>query len=249
MFAFCAIAASQENALTAVTASKTSQFVVLKEMPYSATRTITITKLGADGQTTTETLKSLLWRDGAGRTRQEDISEFPTIGKQRSINISDPVARVGYGWGDGDDIDKSANAVIVTHTPESWQEMDIWPDSSSTVKPQTLPTADQMRSSDPNIRFEILQPKVLSGIYVGGQRVTQTIPAGTAGNGQSITVTSEKWTSPELRLTVYSVQDDPRTEKRVLELTNIEGSQPDPSLFQPPADRPVWDTAQGHHPD
>lgn len=249
MLAFCAIAVSQETGSTAAAASKTTQIAVLKGMPYSAARTITITKFGADGQTTIQTLRSLLWRDDEGRTSQEDISEIPMIGETRTINISDPIARVGYSWHEGDRIDKRANPLIVSHTPESWQEVDIWPNSSSTVKLRTPPTADQIRSSDSNIKVEILQTKVLNGIYVEGQRVTRIIPAGTAGNGQSIAVTSEKWTSPELKLTIYSVQDDPRTGKTVLELTNIERSKPDPSLFKPPADRPILDATESHRHD
>lgn len=249
IIAFCAIAVSQETASTPAAASKTTQFAVLKGIPYSATRTVTITKLGADRQTTTQVSRSLLWRDAEGRTRQEDINPIPTIGEQHMIHISDPVARVGYTWADGDGVDKRANSVIVSHTPKSWQEVDIRPKSFSTIKPRPPTTADQMRSSDSNIKVQVPQPKVLNGAYVEGRLVTRVIPAKTAGNYQSIAVISEKWTSPELQLTIYSVQDDPRPEKNVLELTNIERSEPDPSLFQPPADRPKLDADQSRPPN
>jgi hypothetical protein len=249
IIAFCSMAVSQETASTAAAASKTIRLAVLKGMPYSATRTITITKLGADGRTTTQTLKSLLWRDAEGRTRQEDINGNPATGEARTINISDPVARVGYAWCDGDDIDRQANPVFVNYTPKSWQEVDIWPNSPPSVKFRTQCNADQMQSGRSNSNCQDLQPKMLNGIYVEGQRVTQVIPADIAGNGQSITGTSEIWTSPELELTIYSVQDDPRTERSVLELMNIDRSKPDPSLFQPPTDRPKMDATQSHHPD
>jgi hypothetical protein len=249
IIAFSSMAVSQETASTAAAASKTIQLAVLKGMPYSATRTITITKFGADGRTTAQTLKSLLWRDAEGRTRQEDISENPAMGEVRMINISDPVARVGYAWGDGDSIDKQANPVFVSYTPRSWQDLDIWRNSPSSVKFRTSCNADQAQSGRSNSNCQDLQPKVLNGIYVEGQRATWVIPAGIAGNGQSITVTSEKWVSPELELTIYSVQDDPRTERSVLELTNIECSKPDPSLFQPPTGRPKMNATQSHHPD
>jgi len=54
-------------------------------------------------------------------------------------------------------------------------------------------------------------------------------------------VTSETWTSPELRITVRLVKDDPRTGKVTTELTNIDRSDPAPSLFKPPVGYAVVD--------
>ncbi len=242
--ALCAMAVSQKPASTGAATAKATQFAVLKGMPYSATQTTTITKVEPDGQTTTQTLISLLWRDAEGRTRQDDINEN-MMGETRAINVSDPIARVGYAWNDGDDLDKRANPVIVSYTPESWREIDTWPDSQSSAKPQNPPLGDRARHSDPNVTVEMLQHKILNGIYVEGQRVTRTIPAGAAGSGKSIIGTLEKWYSPELQLTIYSVQDCPRSGKTVVEVTNINRSNPDPSLFQPPANRPKIDMATG----
>jgi len=54
-------------------------------------------------------------------------------------------------------------------------------------------------------------------------------------------VTSETWTSPELRITVRLVKDDPRTGKVTTELTNIDRSDPALSLFKPPVGYTVVD--------
>jgi hypothetical protein len=201
----------------------------------------TITKMESNGQITTETTKSLLWRDAEGRTRQDDIHESETLGETRTINISDPVTRVGYAWNDGEQLDKQANSVIVTHTPGSWQEVDSWPDSPSTAKSRTPSAPGPMPTKDPNMKLETLQPKELNGIHVEGQRTTQVIPAGKEKNDHEVTVTWEKWTSPELKITICSVRDDPHTGRTVIELSNIDRSNPARSLFQPPTDRPMHD--------
>jgi hypothetical protein len=102
-------------------------------------------------------------------------------------------------------------------------------------------------TNDPDRKFEILQPKELSGIHVEGQRITWVIPVGREGNDREIRVIQEKWTSPDLRITIYSVLDDSRTGRTVIELTNIDRSNPAPSIFQPPTDRPMYDVnAVGH---
>ncbi len=236
LIAFCAVALSQGRSQTDVV-PKPIKLAVFKEMPYSATRTITISKFGSDGQTTIQTLKSLLWRDAEGRTRQDDIEE----NEARAINIDDPVARVHYAWNDGDRLDKQANGVMVTHTPASHQEEDFWPDSSPKGQPRIPPTPGPVSTNDPDRKFEILEPKELNGIHVEGQRITWVIPVGREGNDHEMRVTREKWTSPDLRITVYSVLDDSRTGRTVIELTNIDRSNPAPSIFQPPTDRPMYD--------
>lgn len=47
-------------------------------------------------------------------------------------------------------------------------------------------------------------------------------------------LTSETWTSPDLKITARQVTDDPRTGKATTELTNIDRSDPAPSLFKAP---------------
>jgi hypothetical protein len=246
LIAFCAVAVPQDRGPTDG-APKPIKLAVYKEMPYSATRTVTISKLGTDGQTTTQTLRSLLWRDAEGKTRQDDIEENKTFGETRAINVDDPVTRVHYAWNDGGRLDKQANGVMVTHTPASWQEEDFWPDSSPKGQPRIPPTPSPVPTNDPDRKFEILQPKELSGIHVEGQRITWVIPVGREGNDREIRVIQEKWTSPDLRITIYSVLDDSRTGRTVIELTNIDRSNPAPSIFQPPTDRPMYDVnAVGH---
>jgi hypothetical protein len=54
-------------------------------------------------------------------------------------------------------------------------------------------------------------------------------------------VTSETWTSPDLKITVRQITDDPRSGKVTTELTNITRTDPDPALFQAPEGYTVRD--------
>jgi hypothetical protein len=102
------------------------------------------------------------------------------------------------------------------------------------------PPSGAMQSSS-KIDTETLPAGNIAGLYVEGTRTTEVIPAGAAGNDRDITVTSETWTSPELRITVRQVKDDPRTGKVTTELSNIDRSDPAPSLFKPPVGYTVVD--------
>jgi len=88
--------------------------------------------------------------------------------------------------------------------------------------------------NDLNATGETLPPTYINGLYVTGRRVRVVTPAGKEGNDHDITVTYENWKSPDLKVTVRSIQDDPRKGKTTIELTNIDRSNPDPALFAPP---------------
>ncbi|MBC7623918.1 MAG: hypothetical protein H7232_11070, partial [Aeromicrobium sp.] len=61
-----------------------------------------------------------------------------------------------------------------------------------------------------------------------------TIPAGEIGNKNSISVTTETWTSPDLQLTVYSKHSDPRVGDTIYRLTNLKRAEPSLALFSAP---------------
>jgi hypothetical protein len=83
-------------------------------------------------------------------------------------------------------------------------------------------------------RTEDLGDQSYEGISAHGTRTVTTIPAGAVGNERPIEITYEKWFSNELQMVVYSKQSDPRTGEHTYRLTNINRSEPDPSLFKVP---------------
>jgi hypothetical protein len=86
---------------------------------------------------------------------------------------------------------------------------------------------------------ENLGKQVIEGLEVEGKRTTVTIPAGQIGNEQPIMITNESWYSPELQVIIFSRRDDPMAGTTTYRLTNIVRAEPDPSLFELPADYTV----------
>jgi hypothetical protein len=81
-----------------------------------------------------------------------------------------------------------------------------------------------------------LGSKDFEGVRANGEKTTWTIEAGKFGNEKPIVIVSEKWTSPELMLTVYARDFDPRSGETLYKLTNLKRGEPDASLFKVPAD-------------
>ena len=87
-----------------------------------------------------------------------------------------------------------------------------------------------------------LEQKTLDGVLVEGRKTTTVIPAGQVGNEQPITIVSEQWTSPELKVLVLTHHSDPRTGESIYRLVNIVRAEPDRSLFMVPPDYTVKET-------
>ena len=93
----------------------------------------------------------------------------------------------------------------------------------------------------PEVTNEELGQQVIEGVAAEGHRSVQTWPAGAVGNDRAFQVVSEYWFSPEIKETVLSKNSDPRTGENTTRLINISRSEPDASLFMPPADYTVVD--------
>ena len=91
----------------------------------------------------------------------------------------------------------------------------------------------------PQFATEKLGAQIVEGISAEGTRTTITFPAGAMGNDRPIVVTSETWNSPELQVMLLSRNNDPRSGESIVRVTNISRTEPDPTLFRPPADYQV----------
>ncbi len=85
-------------------------------------------------------------------------------------------------------------------------------------------------------KTESLGTRDIEGVTAEGSRSVTTIPAGAIGNERPIEIVYERWYSKELQLIVLSKHTDPRFGEQTYRLTNINRSEPDRSLFTPPAD-------------
>jgi hypothetical protein len=90
--------------------------------------------------------------------------------------------------------------------------------------------------SEGQVTTEELGTQTLDGVIVTGVRTMRTIPSGQIGNEKPIIITTEVWTSPDLKTIVSSKRVDPRMGEQTFRLTNIVRAEPDPSLFVIPPD-------------
>jgi hypothetical protein len=229
--------------------------------PYSGEQVHETVQTLVDGTHITQTMPATkVYRDSLGRTRAErqmfrgpvgfgpNVPDAPFI-----IEIIDPVAQCRYtldtqnkvahrqelaasrtetvaattaGGGDGGG---STGTVAVG----SGKRLGAVPNPNSTAK-----MTDAAR---PETTTEKLASQTIEGVLVEGTRHTMTWPIGAQGNDRPITRTNETWMSPELKVVVLSKTSDPRSGEQTQKLINIDRSEPDPSLFQPPPDYAIVD--------
>ena len=95
---------------------------------------------------------------------------------------------------------------------------------------------------------ESLGQKLIEGVMADGKRVTTTVPAGTIGNQQPITVLSEQWFSPDLEILVMTRHSDPRSGETSYTLDNIVRAEPAAGLFDVPSDYRIVGTGYQRSP-
>lgn len=201
----------------------------LSRIPYSAEGTLERVRTLPDGKQITERLeKKKIYRDSAGRVRIETARLIPTQEGQPNgapapvhITISDPVAHVAYTL----DIQ---NRVAHRRIP--------WPPEK-----RALPAAGHPHPSHPQFTVERLGDRLIEGLPVTGVRSTTTWPAGSRGIDQATTSFAETWTSLDLHLILLRKESSSRLGDLTQRLTNISRAEPDPKLFQLPADYTVVD--------
>ena len=191
--------------------------------PYSAVEVRTSQQVLATGNTIQHQDKTNVYRDAQGRVRRETTRTGPDGQSRTFVSISDPVANTMT------ELD-AKNKTAFTHPAK-------FPSASQT----SSGTAPRTRTgvSDANVKRETLAAQSIHGLVASGTRVTRTIPAGAISNSQSIESVRETWMSDDLKVPLMTKVTDPRMGTTTMELTNVNRSQPDPSLFQVPSDYTV----------
>jgi hypothetical protein len=233
----------------------------VKAAPYSAQAVNEMVQTLADGNHIKSTSSSMLYRDSQGRERREETMK----GAVGGVFITDPVDGVSYML--------MPNAKEARKTPQKAVNFTVRPDGErggvgvgtgsgrlATVTTDTRSFSfstggggqetfvfsnSEVNSSKANTKVEHLGTQMIEGVSAEGTRTTVTIPAGQIGNELPIETVSERWYSPELQVTVMSTRSDPRTGTTTYKLTNINRSEPAPTLFQVPADYTVHDLTNG----
>jgi len=223
----------------------------IKGAPYSATAVTESTQVLADGNRIVNKSASSVARDSEGRTRRDMPKGLGPLRADlpQMVMISDPVSNADYMLNPKEKTADVMNRlggkeVFFEQTGkdnkerhELEQKMKI-----KTKVEQTgafhLEGGGEVRRAEfgGEVKHEDLGTQVIEGVSCTGKRESVTIPAGAIGNERPIETASETWTSSDLHTVVLSKHSDPRFGETVYRLTDIQRSEPDPSLFQVPSD-------------
>ena len=194
--------------------------------PYAAVEVRTSQQTLATGGVILRTERTNVFRDAQGRVRRETTRTTPDGQTATRVTISDPVAGMVH------ELD-ARNKTAFSRPARFPTQAQI--DGANQAQTSRAPRRAAAQT-DANVKRETLAAQSMNGIIASGSRVTRTIPAGTIGNSQPIQSVRETWMADDLKVPLMTKTSDPRTGTSTTELTNINRSQPDPSLFLIPAD-------------
>jgi hypothetical protein len=219
----------------------------VKDAPYSADVVNDHTQFLPDGNRIAEHATGRVYRDKDGRVRREEDRQAGGV----SVSIVDPVAGYSY-WLDPDThVAWRTRALPVTFKVDGGQGGERVVTLSTGERgggPASIEIAGgrvEMRQRGGGAEQhdeEPLPERTIEGVTVQGHRTRTTIAAGAIGNDLPIVITSEQWFSPDLQVQVLTERKDPRNGDSSYRLSNIRRGDPDPSLFQVPADYTIKDT-------
>jgi len=239
-----------------ITAALAGRAATIPGAPYSAQAVTEHVQVLADGNRITQTTTNNVARDGKGRVYREE--SLPGLGNSKAepphlVLIEDPVA------GQHITLDSNSKTAIKLAMPQMKKADEAaaregnpplagitldFNTAGSGQPPQTF-TAMKIKADDEKAATTDLGKQTIEGVVAQGTRITRTIPAGEMGNELPIVITTETWYSPDLKMLVLSKSSDPRMGETTYKLTNLSRSEPDPALFQIPADYSIKEQPNG----
>jgi hypothetical protein len=224
----------------------------VKGAPLSARITVTTTRVLADGNRIHRVEHEHYFRDSEGRTRTEYETEKSSgaAGRRRDVQIMDNTQNIIIS------LNVASKAATIRHlapilhpdraTPPSTPAGNAAVQSPQLASPPSSGATTTAGSTSQHADWtnEDLGTTDIEGFTASGMRITQTIPAGKEGNEQSIVRVMESWYSKELKFALLTKSNDPRNGETTREVSDIQQTEPDPSLFQVPEDYKVTDGGQ-----
>ena len=195
-------------------------------LPFSADETVRVHRFLANGMPVTQEVKGRVFRSAEGLERYE--ATFP------STDAAQPEPNTLIYI-----LDHTKHTAIVLNTRlKTATRQDIPPNASTEVKIMALsvgnPAERNIKEEKPTVSR--LGHETFEFLDIEGLLATSTIPAGKLGIDQPLPVTLEEWVAPKLKLVVRQIEKNPVGGERTAQLSNIRAEEPDPSLFQVPAD-------------
>ena len=193
--------------------------------PFSADVINQLSRVLADGNRIDQETQGKMYRDSQGRIRGENEVFFSNGEKHLFISITDPSQGVTISLG------PSRKTARINHHP-------IPGERPMPPPPPPPPVTAVPKQSH---RSEQLGHMMIEGFDAVGTKWTDTVPANVIGNAQPLVSVTETWRSPELHEVLVVKNSDPQNGENVRKLVNIQRGEPDPALFQVPADYTVTD--------
>ncbi|HXJ94974.1 MAG TPA: hypothetical protein VMT20_19205 [Terriglobia bacterium] len=223
------LAPAQDRAMASAPAFGGGVFVTpVAGAPFSAVAVQEMREPLRDGSLFQRKTEALITRDSAGRISNERHEVVPAnstrIPALLSVHLYDPETQLSTFLNPFTHVarQQALSRAPATTPPGNWAQ-----------QPKTSPGK--------NVRLEDLGSAALDGIDVHGYRRTITLGGESTGTGKPVAVVDEYWYSEELRINLLSKHSDPRTGELTITVTNLNRTEPDPSLFEIPQGYKVVD--------
>jgi hypothetical protein len=200
--------------------------------PFSATVITEWTHIMPDGSKRTTWNHRLVARDSSGRVFQERRYFSPTGQTQVT-----PISEFDY-------VDPNRRQLFVCSPSHVCRLYAYNQHFARPLLPAALPPLTRFPNGT-TIQREDLGRKTIEDVDVLGSREITTIPAGVIGNEKTQPVIKEFWYSPRLAVNLITKRFDPRVSSvQNFTVTQIDLDEPDPKLFEVPADARIQDMNQ-----
>ncbi|HXW56755.1 MAG TPA: hypothetical protein VEJ67_13470 [Candidatus Cybelea sp.] len=173
-----------------------------------------------DGTTVTIENHRTIARDSSGRVYQERRTFHPVGDAAESI-----IRQVEYA-------DPSSHELYVCRPVSRTCEIENYFVPAKVAVPPPPGEFDEGRRFLSRVG---LGTDTVAGLEAIGSRETMTIFAGTIGNDRAVEVIKEFWYSPQLGINLIEKRQDPRWGMQNFEVSDISQGEPDPKLFELPA--------------
>jgi hypothetical protein len=190
------------------------------------------TKILPDGTTATQKNHRTVSRDTSGRVFQERRYFAPNGDK-----VPTPLSRLEY-------IDPNRHEFYSCVPQTKTCYVSQWMGTALTTMPAGMTGLKACACATPRtaamkVEQEALGEKTVEDVQVIVSREITTIAAGQIGNPNPEPIVKEFWYSPRLGVNLLTKRFDPRSGMQNFVVDHISLSEPDPKMFEPPAEYQV----------
>jgi hypothetical protein len=217
---------------------------------YTAKFKIETMLVETNGTTTRRESTELLAQDSQGRRLVATIYKATEWQPERTdFIVIDEAAGIRTTWA------TPGTKVLVdtTHRPVSsdqpWSYCWVTEPEGEAAPPPLAPAMAETPSDPillatkvirpPPVHFSVIEDlgtETIEGLEAQGSRATLTIAAGEMGKNAPQVSAHEKWFAPAIGMVIREISEMTGLEQRTKELVEFSADEPDPSLFEPPAD-------------